>query len=397
MVQGSKIRLKMTRPPSLTIPSPSATPTGFSADISTALAARIQADIEAHGGWIGFDAFMAHALYAPGLGYYTQGAAQFGALPHSSDFVTAPEMTPLFGQALVRQVAQALQATGTDELWEFGAGTGALALQLLDALAAMGVAVRRYTIVDLSGTLKDLQRTTLQAHAHTVQWANELPATFSGVVVGNEVLDAMPVQLLARVGGVWHERGVGCVPAEVLGTLALAWQDHPTALRPPLDVPGEHDYLTEIHPQAEAFVRTLADRMQRGAIFLLDYGFPEAEYYHPQRHMGTVMCHRAHQADANPLADVGRKDITAHVNFTGIALAAQDAGLEVLGYTNQAHFLINCGLVDAMQAAPLPQRVAAQKLIMEHEMGEFFKVIGLCKGPQWPAMGFAQGDKTHRL
>jgi SAM-dependent MidA family methyltransferase len=286
-------------------------------------------------------------------------------------------------------------------LWEFGAGTGALALQLLDALATMGVAVRRYTIVDLSCTLKDLQRTTLQTHAHKVHWATELPATFNGVVVGNEVLDAMPVQLLARVGGVWHERGVACVPSDKTGeapdTLVLAWQDRPTTLRPPMDVPGEHDYLTEIHPQAEAFVRTLADRMQRGVIFLLDYGFPEAEYYHPQRHMGTVMCHRAHQADANPLAEVGRKDITAHVNFTGIALAAQSAGLEVLGYTNQAHFLINCGLVDAMQAAPLPQRVAAQKLIMEHEMGEFFKVIGLCKGPQWPAMGFAQGDKTHRL
>ncbi len=391
---------------------------GFSMDISAALAARIQADIQANGGWLGFDAFMAHALYAPGLGYYTQGAAQFGALPHSSDFVTAPEMTPLFGQALARQVAQALQATGTDELWEFGAGTGALALQLLDALAAMGVVVRRYTIVDLSSTLKDLQRTTLQAHANTVQWATELPATFNGAVVGNEVLDAMPVQLLARVGGVWHERGVACLGSEqppgpagqrtalkqlpqrllALGSASgFVWADRPTTLRPPLDVPGEHDYLTEIHPQAEAFVRTLAERMQRGAIFLLDYGFPEAEYYHPQRHMGTVMCHRAHQSDANPLADVGRKDITAHVNFTGIALAAQDAGLEVLGYTNQAHFLMNCGLVDAMQAAPFPERAVAQKLIMEHEMGEFFKVIGLCKGPLWEAMGFARGDKTHRL
>jgi SAM-dependent MidA family methyltransferase len=387
----------MTTPPSLTTPPPSATP----GDISTALAARIQADIQAHGGWIGFDAFMAHALYAPGLGYYTQGAAQLGALPHSSDFVTAPEMTPLFGQALARQVAQALQATGTDELWEFGAGTGALALQLLDALAAMGVAVRHYTIVDLSSTLKELQRTTLQAHAHTVHWASELPATLTGVVVGNEVLDAMPVQLLARIHGVWHERGVALVPCDkpsyAPSTFTLGWQDRPTALRPPLEVPSEYDYLTEIHPQAEAFVRTLAERMQRGALFLLDYGFPEAEYYHPQRHMGTVMCHRAHQSDTNPLIDVGRKDITAHVNFTGIALAAQDAGLEVLGYTNQAHFLINCGLVDAMQVAPLPQRVAGQKLIMEHEMGELFKVIGLCKGPVWQAMGFAQGDKTHRL
>ena len=160
---------------------------------------------------------------------------------------------------------------------------------------------------------------------------------------------------------------------------------------------GAHDYLTEIHPQGEAFVRTLADHLQAGAAFLIDYGFPEAEYYHPQRHMGTVMCHRAHQADADPLRDVGLKDITAHVNFTGIAVAAQDAGLEVLGYTNQAHFLINCGLVDAMQQADLPQRVAAQKLILEHEMGELFKVIGLTKGPVWDAMGFASGDKTHRL
>jgi SAM-dependent MidA family methyltransferase len=391
----------MVRPSSLTTPPPSATTMDFPTDISAALGARIQADLQAHGGWIGFDAFMAHALYTPGLGYYTQGATQFGTLPQNSDFVTAPEMTPLFGQALARQVAQALQATGTDALWEFGAGTGALALQMLDALAALGVAVRCYTIVDLSSTLKELQHTTLQAHAHTVHWASELPATFSGVVVGNEVLDAMPVQLLARIHGVWHERGVALVPCHkpghAPGTFTLGWQDRPTALRPPLEVPGEHDYLTEIHPQAEAFVRTLADRMQRGALFLLDYGFPEAEYYHPQRHMGTVMCHRAHQSDTNPLADVGRKDITAHVNFTRIALAAQDAGLEVLGYTNQAHFLINCGLVDAMQAASLPQRVAAQKLIMEHEMGELFKVIGLCKGPVWQAMGFAQGDKTHRL
>ena len=376
----------MTRPPSLTNPLPSAPPAG----IPDPLTLRIQQDIQAHGGWIGFDAFMAQALYAPGLGYYTRGAAQFGALPHNSDFVTAPEMSPLFGQALARQVAQALQATGTDEVWEFGAGTGALALQLLDTLATMGVAVRRYTIVDLSGTLQARQQATLQAHAPLVHWASTLPPALSGVVVGNEVLDAMPVQLLARVGGVWHERGVAWGPHFV-------WQDRVTTLRPPVEIPGEHDYLTEIHPQGEAFVRTLADRLERGAVFLLDYGFPEGEYYHPQRHMGTVMCHRAHQSDANPLLDVGYKDITAHVNFTGIALAAQDAGLEVLGYTNQAHFLMNCGLVQAMQAVALPQRVAAQKLIMEHEMGELFKVIALCKGAVWDCMGFAQGDKIHCL
>lgn len=355
------------------------------------------------GGWIGFDTFMALALYAPGLGYYTRGATVFGSLPQGmrgsdgavvgegSDFVTAPEMTPLFGQALARQVAQALQATGTDEVWEFGAGTGALALQLLDALAAKGVTLRRYTIVDLSLPLRARQQTTLQAYADIVRWVDELPAAMQGVVVGNEVLDAMPVKLLARVGGAWFERGV------VTHGDGFAWQDHPADLRPPMEIPGEHDYLTEIHPQGEAFVRTLADHLQAGAVFLLDYGFPEGEYYHEQRHMGTVMCHRAHQADSDPLADVGNKDITAHVNFTGIALAAQDAGLEVLGYTNQAHFLMNCGIVEAMQDASLPERVAAQKLILEHEMGEFFKVIGLTKGAHWNAMGFARGDKTHRL
>ena len=377
----------MTTPPILTTPPMDRT----AQDIHAALVAQLQAHIRGQCGWIGFDDFMAQALYTPGLGYYAHGSTKFGTMAGSSDFVTAPEMTPLFGQALARQVAQALAATGTDEIWEFGAGTGALAVQLLDALAVLGVQVSRYTIVDLSDSLTARQKTTLQGHAGTLRWVQELPPVIRGVVVGNEVLDAMPVQLLARVNGRWHERGVAC------GDAGFVWQDRATESRPPVVVEGEHDYLTEIHPQEEAFVRTLADRLEAGAVFLLDYGFPEGEYYHPQRHMGTVMCHRAHQSDVDPLADVGLKDITAHVNFTGIALAAQDAGLDVLGYTNQAHFLMNCGLVDAMQSAPLAERVAAQKLIMEHEMGELFKVIGLVKGPVWDALGFARGDKTDRL
>ena len=343
------------------------------------------------------------ALYAPGLGYYANGSTKFGTLPQGtkqadgsvkgsgSDFVTAPEMTPLFGYSLAQQVAEALQATGTFDIWEFGAGTGALALQVISALKAMGQRVDRYHIVDLSDSLKDRQRHTLREHLNTVQWVSTLPAKFSGVVLGNEVLDAMPVTLLARVKGAWMERGVALFEGQ------WTWADRPTTLRPPMEVEGEHDYLTEIHPQAEAFVRTLADRMERGAAFFLDYGFPEAEYYHPQRHMGTVMCHRAHQADGNPLDAVGLKDITAHVNFTGIAMAAQDAGFDVLGYTSQAHFLMNCGLVQLMQEAKLPERVAAQKLILEHEMGERYKVIGLVKGEPFETSGFVRGDRTHRL
>jgi hypothetical protein len=367
--------------------------------VSAALQQQIADAIQAQGGWMGFDAFMDLALYTPGMGYYAADLPKFGAMPAGeggapgSDFVTAPEISPLFGYALARQLAQALQATGTDEVWEFGAGTGALAEQVLSALQEMHVPLARYTIVDLSGSLRARQQSRLAPWGDTVQWVSALPAQMHGVVLGNELIDAMPVQLLARVDGVWQERGVALSP----DASHFVWADRPTALRPPVEVPGEHDYLTEIHSQGEAFVRTLAQRLERGAVLLLDYGFPEAEYYHPQRHMGTVMCHQAHQSDPDPLVQVGQKDITAHVNFTALALAAQDAGMEVLGYTNQAHFLINCGLIDLMQAASLPVRSAAQRLILEHEMGELFKVIALGVGAGWQPLGFAQGDKTHRL
>jgi SAM-dependent MidA family methyltransferase len=344
------------------------------------------------GGWIGFDRFMVMALYEPGLGYYTNALQKFGAMPSSgSDFVTAPGMSPLFGQTLAVQVKQALVATGTDEVWEFGAGTGALALQLLDSL---GGAVRRYTIIDLSGTLRARQADTLLKHADKVRWLDAWPDVIEGVVVGNEVLDAMPVQLLQRTQGVWHERGV------VSAGERFAWQDRLTDLRPPVDIEGEHDYLTEIHPQAEAFIASLAERLlagRGGAAFFLDYGFPEGEYFHPQRHMGTVMCHQLHQADDNPLVAVGQKDITAHVNFTGVALAAQNAGLHVLGYVSQAWFLLNLGLAERMAEASLAERSQAQRLVNEHEMGELFKVIGFSTSADWAAQGFARGDRSHRL
>ena len=359
---------------------------------SSELTQRINQTIEQAGGWIGFDRFMAMALYEPGLGYYTNALQKFGAMPSSgSDFVTAPGMSAMFGQTLAIQVKEALQATGTNEVWEFGAGTGALALQLLDSL---GDAVRRYTIIDLSGTLRARQADTLLKHADKVRWLDAWPDAIEGVVVGNEVLDAMPVQLLQRMQGVWHERGV------VSSGEGFAWQDRLTDLRPPVDIEGEHDYLTEIHPQAEAFIASLAERLlagKGGAAFFLDYGFPEGEYFHPQRHMGTVMCHQLHQADPDPLVAVGQKDITAHVNFTGVALAAQNAGLHVLGYASQAWFLLNLGLAERMAASSLAERSQAQRLVNEHEMGELFKVVGLATSSDWAAHGFARGDRSHRL
>ncbi len=364
-----------------------------SGSVSVPLQSLIRHSIEAQGGWLPFDRFMAMALYAPGLGYYSRGDRQFGRLPDSgSDFITGPELSPLFGRALARQVQQALEASGTDEIFEFGAGSGALAQQLLDAL---GDRVARYRIVDLSGTLRARQRDTLGARAGKVEWLDALPETMQGVVVGNEVLDAMPVQLLHFDGREWFERGV------VVDGSALAWRDRPTTLRPPHAGPFVPGTVTEIHPQAEAFVSTLGERLSRGAAFFIDYGFPAAEYYHPQRVGGTLMCHRAHRSDTEPLLDPGTKDITAHVDFTGIALAAQAVGMDVLGYATQARFLMNCGLLEMLRGAELSAVADAQKLLNEHEMGELFKVIGLARHCDaaftTDPLGFRAGDRTHTL
>lgn len=351
------------------------------------LDALIRSELQAAGGWLPFDRFMALALYAPGLGYYSGPQRKFGLMPAGgSDFVTAPEMSPLFGRALAAQVRQAMELTGVRTVVEFGAGSGALAEQLLGALGSL---VERYRIVELSASLRERQSERLAPFGRSVEWLDSLPDTLEAIVVGNEVLDAMPVQLLAFDGEQWRERGV------VATDEGFAFADRPTELRPPLEraVPGT---VTEIHPQAEAFVTTVGERLRRGAAFLLDYGFPEAEYYLPSRIGGTLMCHQGHRADPDPLVAVGLKDITAHVNFTGIALAAQDTGQTVLGYTSQAHFLLNCGLDAWMAAASLPDRAMAHRLIAEHEMGELFKVIGFAPR-EFDAIGFARGDRTHTL
>ncbi len=370
--------------------------------VSAALLAHLRQDIAAAGGWIPFDRFMHTALYTPGLGYYARGASPIGLMPAGfpgagpdgaagSDFVTAPVLSPFFGRALSAQVAQALQAAQADEVYEFGAGTGALAQQVLDTL---GERVRRYTIVEVSGGLREQQRQALARFGDRVQWATALPPVMRGVVLGNEVLDAMPAQLLSFDGQTWCERGVAWHDGR------LHFADRPTDLRPPVDAPFVPGTVLEIQPQAQAFVATLAERLTCGLALFIDYGFPEAELYHPQRTGGTLMCHRAHRADGNPLADVGLKDITVHVDFTAIALAAQDAGLNVAGYTSQARFLLNCGMAGLLEHATIPEGAAAQKLLTEHEMGELFKVMALTRGLDGlddELLGFTAGDRTHRL
>ncbi len=366
---------------------------GLKVEPKAELEAAIRGLIDEGGGWIDFAQFMSAALYDPKFGYYSSQNSQIGGSPLSgSDFVTAPELTPAFGRALGNSVAQALEESQTQEIWEFGPGTGELARQLLEHL---GDKVKKYTLVDLSGELRARQAATLHAYKDKVNWVSELPPTMQGVLIGNEVLDALPVNILKRQSGNWFEQGV---TYSVQGELnQFEWALRATALRPPTEDGFTGDYLTEIHPQGVAFIQTLVKKFTRGVFFFIDYGFPEREYYHPQRYMGTLMCHYRHTSDDNPLLLVGHKDITAHVNFTASALAAQEVGADVLGYTSQAHFLINSGVLDGLESVESMQRSQALKLINEHEMGELFKVLILGVGVSFDPLGSQSGDRMHTL
>ncbi|QCP51396.1 class I SAM-dependent methyltransferase [Trinickia violacea] len=392
---------KAHQPDSLPAPGPTAL------GASEKLVALISDEIAAAGGWLPFDLYMERALYAPGLGYYSGGAVKFGRRAEDgSDFVTAPELSPLFAATLARPLAQALEASGTRHLMEFGAGTGKLAAGLLVALDALGASFDSYSIVDLSGELRERQRETIEAQAPAlasrVRWLDALPETFEGVVIGNEVLDAMPVRLFSHAGDLWRERGV------VFDGGALAFEDRPVtspadaALLAETGIAG--DYVTETHEAGRAFTRTICTMLARGAAFFIDYGFPRHEYYHPQRAQGTLMCHYRHRAHGDPFVYPGLQDITAHVEFTGIAEAGVEAGADLLGYTSQARFLLNAGITDALAefdpndaARFLPAANAVQKLISEAEMGELFKVIAFSRGIDGTLDAFARGDRSHTL
>jgi SAM-dependent MidA family methyltransferase len=361
----------------------------------TALIAREVADA---GGWLPFDRYMDLALYAPGLGYYTAGARKLGAASAGGDFVTAPEISPLFGRALAAQVAQVLEFTAP-RILEFGAGSGALARDLLAELARLGVAVAEYAIVEVSADLRDRQRARLAAHPQ-VAWLDAPPTGFDGVILANEVLDVMPVRLFVRTDEGVRERGIIVRDGGFAFADRAADQTLVAAVCEIEAVVGAlpPGYGSEVGPVAAAWAAQLETWLARGVALLIDYGFPRREYYHPQRLMGTLMCHYRHRAHADPLWLPGLNDITAHVDFTAVADAAHAAGLDVLGYTTQAHFLINCGLLDVLQQDHSPARSGeAQRLVSEAEMGELVKVLAVGRGVDLPLLGFARGDRLHTL
>ena len=372
---------------------------------SRRLQAHIAEDIAAAGGWISFARYMELALYAPGLGYYAAGARKFGS---AGDFVTAPEMSPLFGQALARQVAEAMRLSAAEVL-EVGAGSGRLAADLLLALEAGGELPERYAILDLSADLRERQRETLaKAAPHLlsrVVWLDRLPERFAGVVVANELLDAMPVHLVR-----WRAEGIAERGVTLAADGQFAWQEVPAGgavLAAAQQIAGEcpmaDGHLSEIGLAAEAWAAEWGHRLSCGVLLLIDYGFPRHEFYHPQRDQGTLMCHYRHHAHGEPFYLPGLQDITAHVDFTAIIAAAFERGLELQGYTAQGQFLLNCGILERLAGIPgdTPDYVraaaAVAKLTMPHEMGELFKVIAIGRGLAQPLSGFASGDRSHRL
>lgn len=371
---------------------------------SRELSRRIVAEIAAAGGWISFARYMELALHCPGLGYYGGGAWKFGASDVGGDFVTAPELTPLFGQTLAAQIGQ-IMAASEPVLMEVGAGSGRLAADLLAGLDSAGKLPDRYLILELSGELRSRQRETIATAAPAlldrVTWLDELPETFSGCVVANELLDAMPVHALAwRAEGVM-ERGVSFADNR------FTWAERPAAgylAQAAAILPVTAPYESEIGLAAASWVAEWGRRLERGALLLLDYGLPRHEYYHPGRNGGTLRCHYRHRAHDELFSWPGLSDITAHVDFTAIAEAGHGAGLDVLGYTSQSSFLINLGLGELLaerrasgDSSGLRAAGAVQILISPNEMGELFKVIALGRGIEAPLRGFIRGDRTHTL
>ncbi|MBA3902125.1 MAG: hypothetical protein C0522_00370 [Rhodocyclaceae bacterium] len=369
---------------------------------SNRLRDHIRHAIRQAGGWISFARYMDLALYAPGLGYYSGGARKFGA---SGDFVTAPELSPLFAQTLAAQVAQ-IMATSAPNIVEAGAGSGALAAGLLQELARQGSLPERYAIIELSGELRERQRENIAGRAPElagrVAWLDTLPESFSGAVLGNELLDALPTHVVA-----WREDGIAERGVALDDTDRFVWRERPAEsalLAAAQALPVEPPYVSEINLAARAWAAEWGRILQRGALLLIDYGFPRREYYHPQRAEGTLMCHYRHHAHGDPFWLPGLNDITAHVDFTSIIEAGHDAGLELLGYTSQAQFLLNCGMTDMLArsrpedtARYLPLAAAAQKLISPSEMGELFKVMALGRGIDEPLVGFLRGDRGAAL
>jgi SAM-dependent MidA family methyltransferase len=362
---------------------------------SEKLSELIRRDIADHDGWIPFERYMELALYAPGLGYYSAGAKKIGK---DGDFITAPEISTLYGQSIAQCAAQVIEQTDGDIL-EFGAGSGKLAFDLLAELALQNKLPRNYFILEVSADLRERQQILLSKLPteifSCIKWIDKLFNKFNGLVIGNEVLDAMPTHLIAGAKTGARERGVSTEKQKfIFADRDIHKKSALFTAAATLNLPDA--YVSEINLAAQSFIASLGAMLQQGVILLIDYGFATAEFYHPQRNMGTLMCHYRHHAHADPFYLPGLQDITSHVDFSAIAQAGEKAGLDVIGYTSQAQFLLGCGITDLIARHDasdaknyLPVVNAVQRLVSPAEMGELFKVISFGKKFAHTLRGFA--------
>ncbi|WED42769.1 class I SAM-dependent methyltransferase [Legionella cardiaca] len=356
-------------------------------------------------GDIPFVDFMQHALYTPQFGYYSAGLQKFG--PHG-DFITAPELTPLFGQTLANQCQQVLGVLDEPIVFEFGAGSGRLCVDILTHLEQLQTLPHAYYILEVSGNLKQRQQALIQEKiphlATRIHWLSQWPQkAFKGIIIANEVLDAMPVHRFLQTENALLE---SYVTININNELAETFKPctnqrlikHVQQVLPKDFFP----YQSEVNLFIDDWIKQCATMLEQGVMFFIDYGFPRHEYYHPDRNTGTLMCHYRHHAHTNPFTHLGEQDITAHVDFTHVAEAGHNAGLHVAGYTNQASFLLANGLLSLLaeinnESFRIKSQQAAKQLLQPSEMGELFKVIALSKNIELPLLGFQLQDKRASL
>ena len=366
------------------------------------LADALRRKIADGGGWISFADYMDFALYDSRFGYYCAKGGGF----LRDDFLTAPEISPLFARCIARQAAEILRCVG-GAILELGAGSGKFAADLIDGLQSENILPTDYFIIEISPRLRAIQQKEFARRAPSIspKWIESPPPNFRGVVIANELLDALPCEIVRQKNMRWEKFGVGwknnspiwkegpCLNAEMQKRLAQ------------FNLPD--NYTTEINPRVESLCRLLAENLQAGAALIFDYGFGRAEYYHPQRHSGTLMCHHRRRANDDPFYIPGEQDITSHVDFTAVAESAQIGGAEILGYVTQANFLVNCGIAEFISErlgesppslAQAKLTAGAQQLLNPQEMGEMIKAIAFGKdAPPPPLLGFSAGDRRHSL
>ncbi|MCU7851936.1 MAG: SAM-dependent methyltransferase [Candidatus Thiodiazotropha sp. (ex Monitilora ramsayi)] len=393
-------------------PSPSVKdlppPDDMAQAVSDRLLKQVKRAIDQSPAGIPFDRFMEMALYAPGLGYYVAGSRKFG---EDGDFITSPEVSPLFAQCLARQAQQVLDGLGQGDILEFGAGSGILAADMLAELERLDSLPGRYAILEISPELQARQRETIEQRVPhllaRVEWLQTLPTAFSGFVIANELLDAMPVNRF-RLGEDGIEESFVVYDDE--GLKERFGEPETPGLREAVEsaIGSQEEmsegYISEINLRQASWLRALADSMRSGVVILIDYGYCAREYFHTQRNRGTLMCHYRHRAHTDPFRWVGLQDITSHVDFTAAARVGLEAGFHLGGYTTQAHFLLANGL-DTLLADSDPGDVAkhmalvqgVKRLTLPSEMGERFKVLGLIKGIEINLQGFGLRDFCERL